>query len=284
MTRSQLLALAAGLGVLSAVLEFAVRADGLARLSPFFLTSYTLATAVRFAGAVLQVCAFGVAVVAFLRPPGTRRTPLLAASAGLFAAWGAATMISQLINLIDGAGFGGDFKWFSMAEVAFAAGALALVLAAGLVFVAVRSTAPRSTLAWACMALAAHFALVAAAYGFDLAGYDSYSSPGGRVTSGLIVGAAGWCIAATAAVKGAIAFSTGGMRRSRELGIAAVVFAVGFAIAAVGLMLYAIQWQSWVVALSELALAGAAAVGAAAFFRPLQQRYGPYLAVPPDPA
>jgi uncharacterized membrane protein YidH (DUF202 family) len=274
------------MGALASALGLVVLGDSLASLSSYFPTELIARTAFDFASRAFELCAFAVAAVAFLRSPGPHRTQLLVTSALLFAADGIASVIQHLIRL-SSEHLGIFSAWFTASEVAFALESFALVVTAGIVTAAVRSTRPRSLLRWACFALAARSVLLATAYVFELAGlYSFYGSvhPGARVTGGLLLAAAGECIAAMAAVKAARAFSAEAARRSRELATAALGFTIGFLVVAVGLMLYAVGWQDWLDAVAELALAGAAAIGAAAFLHPLEQRDGPDLPVLPNPA
>ena len=79
------------------------------------------------------------------------------------------------------------------------------------------------------------------------------------------------------------------------MGIAAIVFTIGFLVGAVGLMLLASHSgdtgrrvaEYWLQAVAELLLAGVAACGVVGFFlsrRELEQRHGPDTAALADPA
>ena len=253
--------------------------------TPFHPSYQTVAAAFYLAGGVALAVAFGVALAAFLQASRERRNRTLAGAGMVFAVYGTANLVSDLINLVKSAS--SNPTWlFTAGESSAAAGELALVVAAGLVAVGVLSTAPNSVLGGACLLLGTHFAFAAAGYGFALAGYHHLFTPGGRFTGGLVTIAVGQTFAAAAAGAAAVAFFTGGSSRGRGLGVAAAVFVLGFLTTAVGWTLFATLnggAENWLSAASQLALAVAAAVGAVAFFRPLEQRDGPYLAVPPDP-
>lgn len=172
------------------------------------------------------------------------------------------------------------------------------MIAALIVAIGVVAIRPDGLLGWASIALAGYFALLCAFYSFELAGLLALFTPPARVSWGAGTVAGGNLVVAAAAVVAGIAFfSSNGRRKSgvpwqaqREgsLGSAATVFAVGFLIGSVGLMLLAAQSgggrivsEEWLRAVAQLLLAFAAACGAAGFFRSrrdAEQRLSAYTA------
>ena len=269
MARNRLLAVAAGVGVVAGALLPSDYALGLSNLESSPHPSYRTVIAVFYlAASGAFAVAFGFALAGFLRVPRERRTRTLAVAGAFFVAYGGATLVGDLIGLSED--FSRNPTWlYTAAECAAAAADLSLVVAAALVARGVLSTAANPVLGWACLVLGARFALAAAGYGFALAGLYHFVSPDGRFTGGMVSIAVGQSLAATAAVTAAIAFN-GGSRRERGLGVAAAVFSLGFLTIAVGWTLFATLDSgatNWLAASSDLALAVAAAVGAAAFFR-----------------
>lgn len=128
-------------------------------------------------------------------------------------------------------------------------------------------------------------------------------SPPGRVSWGLGTTAGGYVVVAAGAVVAVVAFFGSNGRRKRgapwqaqregSLGIAAIVFAVGFLVVSIGMMLFAslagsgrTGAEEWLQAVAQLLLALAAACGAVGLFRSrrgLEQRDRPDPAAFADP-
>jgi hypothetical protein len=283
--RNTLLAAASAVGVVAGCLLLAARILSFADIvgigyAPKWVT---LVDVIDIAGAVALAAAFGVSRAGFLGNTRENRARTLAIAAGLFAAYAAAAFADHLIFLINT----GDEPWKSTAsQWASVAEGLALLVAALLIRIGLRSSRPGRLLGWGCLVLAGHYLLSASAFGFGLAGYYDFFSPSARVVATFIASAVGYLVAAIAAVKAAIAFRAGGSRRDRELGVAAILFAVGFLITTGGAIISASsagRVSLWLTSFYVLALAVAAGVGAAAFFS-LEQRDGPDIPVMPNPA
>jgi hypothetical protein len=283
--RNSLLAAAAAISVVSATLQVVSTSLSFADFLRFpAFTSLKVAAGISVLGWVFALAAFGTAVVAFLLRARGARTAALAASAGLFMGFGLSALAAALIDLVES--WGSQFEpWeFKADGVAQAAAGAALAVAALLVLLGFLSARPDGLLGWGSVGLSGHFALLAAAYSFNLAGFLRLGSPPGEVNWGLGTHAGGNLVAAIGAVVAAVAFFGSNGRRKRgepwaarregSLGVAATVFALGFLVASVGLMLLASQItgdgrseaEYWLQAVGQLLLAFAAVCGAVAFF------------------
>ena len=145
------------------------------------------------------------------------------------------------------------------------------------------SSRPDGLLGWASIGLAGHFGLLAAAYSFELAWFLTFGVPS-ATSWGLGTTAGGHLVATVGGVVAAVAFFVAdnrrkhrelwGAEREGSLGSAAIVFAAGFGVATVGLIL--IAWhagfssrneaEQWLQVVAELLLALAAVCGAIGFF------------------
>jgi hypothetical protein len=279
--RSKPLANAAGIAATAALLELVAHCLELSDSLSFRLpTGYEAADALDVLGASVVVAAFSVALGGFLRSSHAARRRMLALSAGLFAVYGLSFLVSYLIRATEP----GGPMWESTASQASGASAGALLLvAAGLLRPALLRVGANRLLGWACAVLSAHFALLAAAYGFALAAYlepDFFRAPEG-VIHGTGIAAGGRAVTAGAALVAAAAFFAADMRhrrgepwairREQSLAAGALVFALGFLSTAAGTMIYASsgfgRTQDWLQGLWELGLAVAAAEGAIGFLR-----------------
>jgi hypothetical protein len=247
-------------------------------------TSLKVASGLSVLGWVFALAAFGTAMVAFLLRSPRARTTVLAVAAGLFAGYGLSTLAAALIDLIQswGSGFG---PWeFKADGIAQAGAGASLAIAALLVLIGVLSTRPDGLLGSGSVGLSGHFVLLAAAYSFNLAGFLRLGPPPREVSWGLGTHAGGNLVVGIGAALAAVAFFTSNGRRKRgvpwqvrregSLGVAASVFALGFLVASVGLMLLASQISGdgrseaeyWLQAVGQLVLAFAAVCAAAGFF------------------
>ncbi|HKD94440.1 MAG TPA: hypothetical protein VKB43_06990 [Gaiellaceae bacterium] len=281
--RNSLLAAAAAIGVFAAVLQ--VVATSL-ELSEFFrfpgqATWLKVATGLEVLGWVFVLAAFAAALVGFLL--SSRGS--LAVSAGMFAGYGLSTLAAALIELVKSWGFSFQPWQFKADGIGETAAALSLAIAALVVLIGVLSARPDGLLGWGSLGLAGYAVLLATAYSFNLAGYLNFG-PGipREISWGLGLRAGGEFFVAVAAVAAAVAFFGSSGRRKRgepwvarregSLGIAAIVFAVGFLFVSVGLMLFASQITGigreeaayWLMAVGQLFLAFAAVCGAIGFF------------------
>lgn len=305
--RNTLLAVGAAVGVVAAVLRVVAASLSLSDFLSFPVnTSLKVASGFEVLAWVFVVAAFGTALVAFLLRSRLTRTRVLAVSAGLFAGYGVALLADALIDLVQEWGISGQSWTFRASECAGAAAGLSVVIAGVLVTIGVMSSRPDGLLGWGSIALAGHFGLLAAAYSFELAAYLTFplSAFPGEITWGLGTHAGGQLLVAAGAVVASVAFLSSNGRRKRgepwqvqregSLGIAAIVFTVGFLVATVGLMLLASHAggfgrnvaEDWLQAVAELLLAAAAACGVFGFFlsrRGLEQRDGPDPAAFADP-
>lgn len=288
--RNVLLAAAASVGVVAGLVLIATEALGLSDLLGFpFHPAYRVVAAVmRLLGAVAFTAAFVASLVGFLQFVAASRARLLAIAAFLFGVYGAARFGSQLLEFLVESWSVEPWK-FLAAQAAAAADGFAVLVAALLVAVAFLSNRPGRRLGWACLALAGHFALAATGFAFELAGFYDLGpfTPGARLVGALVTVATGNLLAAIAALVGATAFSPGRSTRNRRLGVAAIVFVAGFLATMAGFIVFATGGASASICLEAtfpFLLAVAAAVGAVAFFRGLEQGDGPDLAVLPDPA
>jgi hypothetical protein len=286
-TRNSLLAGAAAIGVVATVLQVVASSLSFGDFLKFpGFTSLKVASGLSLLGWVIVLAAFGVALAAFLLRSRGTRTTVLAVSAGLFAGSGLASLAAVLIDLIQS--WGSPFEpWeFKADGVAQAAAAACLALAALLVLIGLLSARPDGLLGWGSVGLAGYFGFLAAAFSFNLAGYQRFFHPiPGEISWGLGTHAGGHLVEAVAALLAAAAFFGASARRARRepwaarregsLEIAAIVFAVGFLFVSVGLMLLASQIgdngrqqaEYWLQAVGQLLLAFAAACGAVGFFR-----------------
>jgi hypothetical protein len=248
-----------------------------------YSTSAKVSAVVGLVGAVALAAAFGLSWAGFVQHARQARVRMLAIAGGLFAVYGAAAFASALLALIE-LPSGEPWKFMASASASVADG-FALLVAAVLVAVGVSSARPGRLLGWGCLALAGHYLLTVCVYGFALAGLYDFASPDARVLGFYIASTVGYFVIAGGAIKAAIAFATGGSRRDRELGVAAVLFAAGFLMASVGLILSTSSPVAtvWLNAAYLFMLSVAAGVGAAAFFSS-EQRDGSDIAVMPDPA
>ncbi len=273
-TRNTLLATASAGGVVASLLVVAASSLHLsdvlsAASSSFFSNTFPtyvkVSAALGVIGAVALAAAFGVSWAGFIQGTRRDRGRMLAIAGCLFAAYGATAFVSSLLSLINVPS--SEPSKLTLALVASVVSELALIGAAVLVAVGVGSGSPGRLLSWGCLALAGHYALAACAYGFSLAALYDFTSPDGRVLAYYLASAAGYLVVACGAFKAAIAFATGGSRRDRELGVAAILFSAGFLLASVGLILSTTSGTTvWLHTAYVFMLGVAAAVGAAAFF------------------
>lgn len=298
MKRNQLLAVAAGIGAVAGAVRLAGKAIALSHaLSESLLpTSWKLADTFDLVGVIFMAAAFAVAVVAFRRTARAERKRLLGVSAGLFALYGLAVVVSDLIfavvedHLLP-PGFA-RVEWFA------AGSAIALVIAAVLIGIAMRSASSSRGLGWGCLGLALYFALGATALALDLARIENALASYGQVrgtstgTPGHVVASSsaaigGAVIGAVAAALAAGAFLGWLSRRDQALCVAASGLGLGFLTGAVGLIIdgqYGHGTANWLQAVSSVVLAMSAACGAVAFWRSSQQCDRPDFAVLPDTA
>ncbi|HEU5242788.1 MAG TPA: hypothetical protein VFU33_00175 [Gaiellaceae bacterium] len=233
----------------------------------------------------LALAAFGTALAAFLLTSRNARTKALAAAAGLFVGQGLAELAGDLMRVIFGASHSQSWQFLASQSAGAAAGA-ALAVAALLVALGIRATRPDGRLGAAAVSLAGSYALLCAAYGFELAGFLHlpFTLPA-RFSSGLGTIAAGhFAVAVGAVVAGVAFFTSDGLRRRGEvwqaqregsLGAAASIIAVGFLGAGIGLMLLSSSQggtgrnkaEEWLQAVGQLLLALAAVCGGVGFFR-----------------
>lgn len=305
-TRNILLAGAAAIGVVAAVLQVVSTSLTFSDFLSFpsELTELKISAGLDVLQWAFALAAFGTALAAFLLPSRGTRTTVLAAAACLFVGVGLAEFAGDLIRVIFGASHTQPWQFLASQSAGAAAGA-SLAIAALLVALGVRATRPEGRLGWAAIALAGSYALLCAAYSFELAGYLQLPLTLPReLTGGLGTIAGGHFVVAAAAVVAGIAFFTANGRRQRgeawqaqresSLGVAASVFAVGFLVASIGLMLLSSseggtgrnKAEEWLQAVGQLMLAFAAACGAVGFFlsrRGLEQRDGPDTAAFADP-
>jgi hypothetical protein len=236
-TRNTLLATASAGGVVASLLLLASRSLHLSDILSFipgaFPTYAKVSAVIGVVGSVALVAAFGVSWAGFVQNARRDRVRLLAIAGCLFAAYGAAVFVSSLLSLIN---VPSQETWkLTAALVASVAAGAALLVAAVLLAVGVRSSHPGRLLGWGCLVLAGHYVLTTCVYGFSLAALYDFTAPDSRVLAYYIFNAAGYLIVACGAFKAAIAFGTGGSRRDHELGVAGVLFSVGFLLASVGL-------------------------------------------------
>jgi hypothetical protein len=224
-------------------------------------------------------------------------------AACLFVGDGLAEFAGDLIRVIFGASHSEPWK-FVASQSAAAAGGASLAAAALLVALGIRAARPDGRLGWASIALAGAFALLCAAYSFELAAVLQLSfNPPGKFIGGLGTIVGGHFVTAAAAVVAGVAFFTSNGRRRRgeawqarresSLGIAASVFTLGFLATSIGLMLLASSEggggrnvaERWLLAVGQLMLALAAVCGAVGFFlsRRDAERRAP-APVAPEPA
>lgn len=240
-------------------------------------------------GAVFFAAGFIVAAVAFRRSSRSKRRDLLAVSAASFAAYGTTVLAGDLIFVLEGPG---EFLPPSQLTEAwiYVGSALALVVAAALVGLAMGSASSSGRLALGCVGLTLYFALGATGDAYHLSWVLDLTLPHGRIpgsiTVGLATSAGGKAVAALGAAIAVGAFAGRVERRNATLAVAAIGLALGFLLDAVGqiILLYLSgSTDRWLDTVASILLAVAAGVGAA-FWRPLQQRHGPDLAVLADPA
>lgn len=266
-TRDSRLAAASVVGVVAGCVVIATQSYDLAN-SPSYIPTYReVSDLIGVVGAVALLGAFGASWAAFFVGVRDGRARMLAIAAGLFAAYGASLAVAPVLELVNASS---DAPWkFVAADAAFAAHGIALLVAAALVARAVLLGRPGWVLGWAFLLVAVHFALLATAYGFELATSYEFGSPAGRVVASLVVVAAGYLVTAAAAVKAAIAVAAEYLWRDRELGIAAAVFAAGFMIVTVGFVVLATigaDVEICLFATFPFVLAVSAVVGVAGFF------------------
>jgi hypothetical protein len=262
-----LLAAASAVGVVAGCVLVATQALVLADRSGFNPTYREVGDVVSLVGAVALAAAFGVSWAGFVLGARESRARMLAVAAGLFAAYGASQAVEPVLELVN-APSGAPWK-FTATDAAFAAHGVALLVAAALVVRAVLSGSPGWLLGWASLLVAAYFALIAAAYGFELAETYDLLSPAGRVVGGLVAIGTGYFVAAIAAFKAAIALATADSRREWDLGVSATVFAAGFLTTTAGFITLATLGGGALICLYAsfpFVLAAAAGFGAAAFF------------------
>ena len=283
-TRHTLLAAASAIGVVAGLVLVAAESLNLVDVLSYSQvpTYRQVSQALTLSGAAALAGAFGASVLGFLHGI---RAQLLALAALLFGAYGAANFAGRLVNILMQTT---DQPWkFLAAQAASTAEPFALLVAGLLLAAAVRSKRPGRLLGWVCGALAAHYALAATAYGFDLAGeYDqNFFTPPSRVLAWLGIDGGGYLLCAIAALVATIAFFAGGSQRYRKLGVGAAAFVVGFLTVTAGIIVLATGGAPvaslCLTATFPFVLAVAAGVGAAAFFS-LDQRDGADLAVLPD--
>jgi hypothetical protein len=276
------LAAAAAIGVVAAVLQVVATSLVLSELFRFpALTQFKVANGLEVLGWVFVVGAFAAAFIGFLLE--SRRT--LAVSAGLFVGFGVSTLASALIELVESWGSAFEPWEFKADGIGEAAAAASLAVAALLVLIGFLSARPDRFLGWGSVGLAGYAGLLAAAFSFNLAGFLRFGEVPGAVSWGLGTRAGGQFVVAVAAIVAAVAFFSSSGRRERgepwaaeregSLGTASIVFAVGFLVTSVGLMLLASQISGgagreeaayWLMAVGQLFLAFAAVCGAIGFF------------------
>lgn len=282
-TRNTLLAAGAAFGVMSAVLVVVSSSLSFADiLSVPAFKSLKVAVGLFLLGSVFTLAAFGAGLVGFLLESRRVRRTVLAVSAGLFAASGVSGLAGPLTELIQEWDYHQPWT-YTAGQCAGAAAGLSLAVAALLALIGVLSSRPDRLLGWASIGLAGHFGLLAASYSFELAWFLTFGVPG-TTSWGLGTTAAGQLVAAGGAVVAAVAFLVAagrqrrgelwGAEREGSLGSAAIVLALGFAVATVGMILLA--WladpssrneaEQWLQVVAELLLALAAACGAIGFF------------------
>lgn len=284
--RNVLLATAAAVGVVAAVLQVVSTSLAFADALSFHEgASLKVASGLDVLGWAFALAAFGVALAGFLLKSRRARKTVLAVSAGLFVGFGASMLAAALVELVET--WGSPFEpWeFKVEGIAIAAAGASLVIAAVLVLIGLLSARPDGLLGGGSVGLAGYFLLLAVGYSFNLAAFLSLSAflPS-EISWGLGTHAGGNLVVAAGAVVAAVAFFIANGRRQRgeswqarregPLGIAASVFAAGFVIATVGLMVLAsqitgngrIEAEYWLQALGQLLLAVAAACGAIGFF------------------
>jgi hypothetical protein len=285
-TRNILLAGAAAVGVVSAVLQLVSTSLTFSDFLsfPHFFTELKVAAGLDALAWAFALAAFGTALAAFLLASRRTRTTVLAVAACLFVGDGLAELAGDVTRVIFGANHSEAWK-FLASQSAAAAGGASLAVAALLVALGVRTARPDGRLGWASIALAGAFALLCAAYSFELAAVLQLSfTPPGKFTGGLGTIVGGHFVTSAAAVVAGVAFFTSNGRRQRgedwqdrregSLGIAASVFAVGFVATSIGLMLLAASEggggrnvaERWLLAVGQLMLALAAVCGAVGFF------------------
>lgn len=265
--RDSLLAAASAVGVVAGCVVLATQAYVLANRSPFNPTYREVSDVISLVGAVALVAAFVASWVAFFLGAREGRARIFAIAAGLFAAYGASEAVGPLLQLVQAPS---EAPWkFLASDAAFAAHGIALLVGAALVARVFLSGRPGWVLGWAFLVVAANFALIAAAYGFGLAEAYDFGSPSGRLAAWFVTAAAGYLLAAAAAVKAAIAVAAEYSWRDRELGVAAAVLAVGFIGVSAGFVVLATLGASVLICLFAtfpFLLAVSAVVGAAGFF------------------
>jgi MFS family permease len=304
-TRSRRLGFAAEIAGVGAVLEAAERLVGLFDRSGTANFEYSAADTLAFIAALVLVFAFFVASTAFQRlaSPG-RRPRTLSTAAGLVAVAAVIATTADFIRTIESAAVHAPWK-FTLTEVAFTGGWIALAAAAVLAAIGFSASTRDALLGRASLGVAAYAGLFALGSGIELAEVLGFRAPLGwsypwQTTFGIGVIVGGWSVLAVAGVLAAAAFRDAGLRRARGdawkasregmLARAATVGAAGFAVSAVG---FAVEGSAgdgtlqWLSSLSDLGFAAAAGCAGMAFLesrRRLQQSDGAYLAVPPDPA
>ena len=306
-TRNTLLAVGAAVGVVAGVLRLVAASLSLDDFLSFPVDTWLkVASGFDVLSWVFVTVAFGTALVGFLLGSQRARTTVLAVSAGLFAGYGVSLLADALIELVQQWGFSGLPWTFRASGCAEAAAGLSVALAGALVAIGLLSSRPEGLLGWGSIGLAGHFGLLAAAYSFALAEVLTFSFGAlpGEISWGLGTHAGGQFLAAAGAAVAAVAFFVSNGRRKRgepwhaqregSLGIAAIVFTVGFLVGAVGLMLLASHTggggrrvaEAWLQAVAELLFAGVATCGAVGFFlsrRGLEERDGPDTTALADP-
>jgi hypothetical protein len=300
-TRNGLLAYAAEIAAVSGVLEAAARMVRVFDQWGIVAAAYKAADILVLLSSVVTIVAFVVAWAGLQRVARSSRLRTLSTGAGLYAVAAAFATAADLIRTVESISVSAAWK-FTATEAAWTAGRIVLVAAAVLVALGLRRGDPDVGLGRASVAVGAYAGLFAVAYGFELAEVLSFPAPfssSREATGGLGVIAGGWAIVTVAAVVAAAAFFAAGVRRARgdawkarregTLGRSALVFAIGFAVSAVGLALYDARFgrgaEQWLESVSDSVLAAAAGCAAVAFLRSrrrLELDDGSDLAVLPD--
>jgi hypothetical protein len=279
--RNTLLAVAAGFAVYATILGSIRSTAELSSLVSFpGFVDVKIAYGFRVLASFAAVAAFAVAVAAFLRYARAARTMALAVSACLFAASGVAGAVAGALVIAQA---GGSDQWaFTVSDYADAVGYGVLACTSALVALAVRAQLPERALGLASFGLALYYSALSATLAFGLVASGEGGRVAGNITAGLVLAACGEAVAAAAAVVAAFAFLSAAARRRRGiawaaareglLGTAATVFAVGFLVGAIGLLITAGSGgeapgggEEWLQGATYLGLSIAAACSAVAF-------------------
>jgi MFS family permease len=301
-----MLAVGAAIGVIAGVLRVVAASLSLDDFLSFPVPTWLkVASGFEVLAWVFVAAAFGTALVGFFLRSHRTRATVLAVSAGLFAGYGVSLLVNALIELVQEWSFSEPWT-FKASGFAVAAAGLSVAVAGVLVAIGLLSSRPDGRLGWGAIGLAGHFGLLATAFSFELAELLTFrfGPISAEIKWGLGTHAGGQLIVAAGAAVAAAAFFTSSGRRERaeswqaqregSLGIAAIVFTIGFLVGAVGLVLLASHTgdtgrrvaEYWLQVGAEFLLAGVAACGVVGFFlsrRGLEQRDGPDTAAFADP-